>query len=487
MLSSNHAQSFAAQSDSLFWEPVNAWNPSGVSKADSFKQLDLKEKYNFWSNLSESEKQYLPYYWRFWARPKQLPPPDDIISHPLGWKYWVILAGRGYGKTKTAAEYLRQRIEKGQSKRIALIGPTYSDVVKTMIKGESGLIAAFPPDGDIKVRFVKQDNTVYFSKNNKHGSSIIAEAYVYTGEEPERLRGPQHDFAWVDEVAAFKYLDEVWELFVPGLRLGEAKAIFTTTPKAKLLKISLLHEPRTVVTFGESAENQGNLSDGFMESIEFVYAGSDLGDQELKGKLRLDESGSLFRQVWINRNRLDAKHSHDVPAFRKLCVAIDPSGTSKDQSCECGIIVAGLDNNGFGHLIKDLSKRDTPENWARTAIDAAELYKADIVYEDNYGKDMIPTIIKLVCKNLGKPAPRLIAVSASKDKALRAQPISALTQKGQIKFIGTFPKLEQQLSTWIPGAGEKSPDRLDAFVWAFTHLLIKPEPARGIVNNVFNY
>ena len=388
------------------------------------------------------------------------------------------MAGRGFGKTALAAQYVRFRIENHLSKRIALIGPTYSDVVKTMIKGESGILAAFPPESEIKARFVKQDNTVYFSKNNQ----IIAEAYVYTGEEPERLRGPQHDFAWIDEFAAFKYLEEVWELFVPGLRLGESKAIFTTTPKAKLLRISLLHETRTVVTFGESSENQENLSEGFMESIEFVYSGSDLADQELKGKLRLDESGSLFRQAWINRNRISS-----VPQLNKICVAIDPSGTSKDSSCECGIIVAGLDHNRFGYILKDLSKKDTPENWAKVAILAAEEYKCEIIYEDNFGKDMIPTIIKLICKTLNKPVPKLTAVSASKDKALRAQPISALTQKGQIKFVGNFPKLEQQLSTWEPGSGDKSPDRLDAFVWAMTHLLVKFDSPRGNINNVFNF
>lgn len=468
--------------DSLFWEPVNSWNPEGISKADSFKALDVISKSNLWNSLSPQEKQFLPYCWNFWARPKQLPPPSDIISHQLGWKYWVVLAGRGYGKTALAAQYVRFRIEHGLSRRIALIGPTYSDVVKTMIKGESGLLAAFPPNSlglsDIKARFVKQDNTVYFSKNNQ----IIAEAYVYTGEEPERLRGPQHDFAWVDEVAAFKYLEEVWKLFVPGLRLGEAKAIFTTTPKAKLLRISLLHEPRTVVTFGESSENQHNLSEGFMESIEFVYHGSDLADQELKGKLRLDESGSLFRQAWINRNRISS-----APPLSKICVAIDPSGTSKDSSCECGIIVAGMCSNRFGYVLKDLSKKDTPENWAKIAILAAEEYKCEIIYEDNFGKDMIPTIIKLICKTLNKSVPKLTAVSASKDKALRAQPISALTQKGQIKFVGNFPKLEQQLSTWEPGSGDKSPDRLDAFVWAMTHLLVKFDSPRGNINNVFNF
>lgn len=471
-------QNCLQENDSLFWEPTYLWNPEGSSKAEKFNSLPLQKKLAFWNSLSDAERKSLAYHWNFWARPKQLPPPNGILPHQLGWKYWVILAGRGFGKSKLAAEYVRHRIENGLSQRIALIAPTYSDVVKTMIKGESGLMAAFT-NSKIKLRFVKQDNTIYFTKNGQQ----IAEAFVYTGEEPERLRGPQHDFAWVDEVAAFKYLEEVWNLFVPGLRLGESKAIFTTTPKAKLLKISLLHEDRTVVTFGESSENKRNLSEGFMESIEFVYAGSDLGDQELKGKLRLDESGSLFRQAWINRNR-----ELNKPEFIDACIAIDPSGSSKNEACECGIIAAGKSKDNKGYVIEDLSKRDTPENWAQIAIMAAEKYHCSIVYEANYGAEMIPTIIKLICKNLNKPVPRLIPVNAAKDKALRAQPISALTQKGQIKFLGTFHKLEQQLNTWIPGGSDKSPDRLDAFVWAMTHLLIKPEPVRGIVTKpVMNF
>jgi phage terminase large subunit-like protein len=363
-----------------------------------------------------------------------------------------------------------------------------------MLKGESGLLSIFPPKSQIKARLIRKDNIpmVTFTK----GKETIAEAYIYTGEEPERLRGPQHDFAWVDEVAAFRYLQEVWELFIAGLRLGESKAIFTTTPKSKLLSIKgFLDSPRAVITFGESKENANNVSKGFMDSVLAVYEGSSREDEELKGKIRLDESGALFKQAWLIRNRVTSLpletvnvrnpvNGHlspsQIPAIQKYVIAIDPSGSDKKTACECGIVLVALGKDGNAYLIKDLSKRDVPENWARIALQAAYEYNAEIAFEKNYGGDLVPTVISLMAKNMNKQTPKLIPLQASKDKHSRAVPVSALVSKNKVKFVGYFDELERQLTTWTP-EDTKSPDRLDAFVWAITHLLVKLEPARGII------
>lgn len=467
--------------EDLYWSPQYLWSPAGDSKADLLRKLPILKRQRWFNSLSNKEKEFLPFHWKFWARSKQLPPPPDFVNDPLGWQFWVVLAGRSFGKTRLAAEYLRARVEQGESKRIALIGPTYQDVIKTMLKGESGLLNIFPKNHSIKPTFVRRDNIPMVIFNR--GKETIAEAFIYTGEEPERLRGPQHDFAWIDEVAAFRYLNEVWELFIGGLRLGQAQAIFTTTPKSKLLSIKgFLDSPRTVVTFGESKENAHNVSKGFMQSIEAVYEGSYLEDQELKGKVILGESGALFRQSWINRNRVT-----QLPEIQKYVIAIDPSGSSKSTACECGIILVALGKDGYVYVVKDLSKRDLPENWAKIALQAAANNKAEIVFEKNYGGDMVPAILTLVSKSLNQPAPRLTALQATKDKAARATPVSAIVSKNSVKFLGHFPELEQQLTTWTP-EDSKSPDRLDAFVWAITHLLVKSEPARGIVTQqLMNY
>ncbi|MDI3282125.1 terminase family protein [Polyangium sp. 15x6] len=469
-----------------YFVPDHVWQPPGVSKIDTLKK-DRTKLRRFYASLSPDEKLALPYLWRLWARPNQLPPPNRIIPHALGWKYWALLAGRGFGKTRTAAEYVRFRVESGLSKRIALIAPTYRDVIQTMLRGESGLLSIFPPQSAIQPRFVRNDSVVYFEK----GSKVVAEAHLYTGEEPERLRGPQHDFAWLDEVAAFKYLEDVWLLFVPGHRLGSnPQAIFTTTPKTSLLKINLLENERTVVTFGTSRENAANLAPGTLDTLASIYEDTDLGEQELNGKLRLDDSGALFKFRWVADNRIKglvkANPSQTVVAtatanipLAKVVVAVDPSGSARDSACECGIIVAGLGLDSNVYILEDLSKRASPDEWARIAIDASAKYGATLVYEANFGGELVRTIIRRVAQDTGKN-PKLKDLHAQKDKAQRAMPISAMTQKGRVKFVGEFAKLEKQLTTWTPD-DPVSPDRLDAFVWA-CHDLLMGQSARGVIN-----
>ena len=456
--------------------PEHRWQPEGLSRLDSLKKAGKVRA--FYEGLSDAAKQALKYKWDFWARPAQMLPPPETVPTRLGWKYWILLAGRGYGKTRVAAEAVRVLVEAEKVKRIALVAPTYRDVVHTMIQGESGLMSVFPDGGSVRLRFVKQDAAVYFMR----GSRTIATAFVYTGEEPERQRGKQHDFTWFDELGAFKYLKDVWELFVAGHRLGaNPRGIFTTTPRSNLLQIDgLLNHPRAVTTFGTSQENRDNLAPDTIETLESIYRDTDFASQELGGVLRLDDSGSLFKSDWLERHRAKPEHVQKttgqvavqgVPIL-KFAVVVDPSGSSKNTACECGITVVGLGADGNAYLFADLSKRTSPEDWARIAVLASvEWHGAQIVYEKNFGDEMVGAVIRNVAKDLGFKV-TTIPVEAVSDKVKRAMLVSPLVQKGKFRLVGYFGPLERQLTTWQPGRGD-SPDRLDSFVWAGIHLLLK--------------
>ena len=461
--------------------PKYAWQPKGPSKAEALVASGRAAE--FYDGLSPSAKNELKYKWEFWARPSQFMPPDNVVQHRQGWKYWLNLAGRGYGKTRVAAEALRSLVEREKVKRIALLAPTYRDVVQTMIHGESGLMNVFPEGGTIKLRFVKQDASLYFMRGRK----TIATAFVYTGEEPERLRGPQHDFAWFDELGAFKYIVDVWQLFAAGHRLGaNPRAIFTTTPRASLLQVQgMLDHPRAVTTFGRSKENQCNLAPDTLETLESIYQDTDFAAQELEGVLRLDDIGSLFKVDWIANHRVPKEKVKtigqtivDGVPILKWIVMIDPSGSQKNTACECGIVVAGLGADNKAYVFEDLSKRTSPNEWARIAIAAAGRYTdAVVVYEQNFGAEMAGEVIRSAAKDMGVKV-KAIPVTADQDKVQRAMLVSPLVQKGRMRLVGYLGDLEKQLVTWQPGSG-KSPDRLDAFVWAGIYLL-RSQPARGM-------
>jgi len=463
--------------------PEHRWQPSGLSKIDDLKARGRVEP--FYNSLSANERNALRYKWDLWARPAQFLPPTNVVPHKLGWKFWMILAGRGYGKTRVASETVRKLVERGNAKRIALVGPTHRDVEQTMIFGESGLMSVFPPNGQIRLRYVGGSKKILFFERNKN---VIAQAAVFTGEEPTTLRGPQHDFAWLDELGAFKYLVDVWQLFVAGHRLGaNPRAIFTTTPRSNLLQIDgLLEHPRTVTTFGTSQENRDNLAPDTIETLESIYKDTDFAAQELGGVLRLDDSGSLFKNDWLERHRVapaTVKTSgqtvvNNVPIV-KFVVVVDPSGSSKDTACECGIVVFGLGADGKAYMFEDLSKRCSPDEWAKLAVLASTRWQnAAVVYEKNFGDEMVGSAVRSAAKDLGVKV-TTIPVEATADKVKRAMIVSPLVQKGMVRLIGYFGQLEKQLTTWQPGSG-KSPDRLDAFVWAGIHLLMK-QSMRGVV------
>lgn len=319
-----------------------------------------------------------------------------------------------------------------------------------MIEGESGLKAIFPPWQPV----------VFESSKRRVTFHTGATATIFSGHEPDQLRGPQHDTAWCDELASWQYPQETWDNLQFGMRLGDPKICITTTPKPMHLLRSLLANPKVAKTVGSTYENLANLA-GAYDDIIAQYEGTSLGQQELHAALLDEMPGALLTRAILNACHLPAEQ---MPQLRKIVVAIDPAVTATEQSSETGIIVAGMADNGHGYVLEDQSGRLSPEAWARRAVEAYHRHHANLIIgEQNNGGDMVRHTIFTV-----DPAVAYHAVTASRGKYTRAEPIASLYQQGKIHHIGAFPALEDQWATWQPG--ETSPDRLDADVWALSYL-----------------
>lgn len=410
-----------------------------------------------WS-LSREQANSILYDWRFWARPSQVAPPGD-------WRVWLLLAGRGFGKTRTGAEMVRARVLTGAARRIALVAPTAADARDVMVEGESGLLAIAPP----------WDRPLYEPSKRRLTWPNGAIATTFSADEPERLRGPQHDFAWCDELAAWRH-PEAWDMLMFGLRLGaDPRAMVTTTPRPTKLIRGLLADAKIVVTRGKTAENSANLAPAFLEQIVKRYQGTRLGRQELDAELLEDMPGALWQRGIIEAARQAAR-----PELARVVVAIDPAAGSGDQSDETGIIVAGRDAGGHGYVLADGSGRYAPAEWARTAIAAYRAQAADrIVAEVNNGGEMVEATLRMI-----DPSVPFSAVRAARGKVARAEPVAALYEQGRVHHIGAFPQLEDQMCSFSSNfdrhAAGYSPDRVDALVWALTELLVEPRAGDGI-------
>ena len=396
--------------------------------------------------------------WKVWARPAQLPPPGD-------WRVWLLLAGRGFGKTRSGAEWVRAQVETGAATRIALVAPTAADARDVMVEGESGLLAISPDD----------DRPTYEPSKRRLTWPNGAIATLFSADEPERLRGPQFDAAWCDELAAWRY-PEAWDNLMLGLRLGaHPRVVATTTPKPVRLIRALLKAPDCVVTRGTTFENADNLAPSFLDAIVKHYEGTRLGRQELEAELLEDVPGALWTRDTIERARIAAP-----PTLRRVVVAIDPAASSGDNADETGIVVAGLGEDGHGYVLDDLSGRYRPHEWAVRAIAAYRERAADrIVAEANNGGEMVEATLRAVDASVAyKP------VHAARGKITRAEPVAALYEQNRVRHAGAFPSLEDQMCGFAPQiirAGAPSPDRVDALVWALSELMV----ARG--TGLFEY
>ena len=393
--------------------------------------------------------------WEFWARPNQLPPPGD-------WCVWLLLAGRGFGKTRSGAEFVRARVEAGLASRVALVGPTSADVRDVMIEGESGLLA-IARDGC---------RPHYESSKRRLTWPNGAVALAFSADEPERLRGPQHDLAWCDELASWRYA-AAWDNLLLGLRLGaDPRAVVTTTPKPNKLVRDVLASPGTVVTRGSTFDNALNLAPAFLDSVVRRYGGTRLGRQELEAELLDDLPGALWTRDGIEAARVNA-----APDLARIVVAVDPAVSSGEGADETGIVVAGLAHDGQVYVLDDLSGRMTPRAWALKAVAAYKNFVADrIVAEVNNGGDMVEATLRSVQSDTP-----FRAVRASRGKAVRAEPVAALYEQGRVHHVGGLPSLEDQLCAFTAdfdrAASGTSPDRLDALVWAVTDLIANRDAA----------
>jgi len=391
----------------------------------------------------------LKYFWPAYARPQQIEPPGD-------WLLWFLLAGRGFGKTRTGAEWIRQQVEEKGKKRIALIGETAADCRDVMIEGESGLLNVCPP--------------WFRPKHEPSRRRLVwpngAIATTYSGKEPNQLRGPQHDCTWADELAKWQYMDEAWSNLMFGLRGGkDPRVIVTTTPRPLKLIKELVSSKSTVVTGGSTYDNKDNLPRSFFEVVISPYEGTRLGQQEIYAQILEDNPEALFNRERIHQNRVA-----QAPEGKLLAAtAIDPAVTSGDSAADTGIVCgfsAKMDGKKHYYITHDLTCHEQPLKWIKVAIGAYNRLKHNcIIGEVNNGGDLIKTLIKQV-----DPSVRFKAVRATKGKALRAEPISALYDQNLVHHVGVFPKLEDQMCTWSPDLGERSPDRLDALVWLLTYL-----------------
>ena len=416
-------------------------------------KLTPENRKNWLEGLTDDESLANLYDWRFWARPKQIAPTNP------GWFIWLLLAGRGFGKTRTGAEFIRERVEGGYTGRIHFIGPTAADVRDVMVEGDSGIMEISPP----------WNRPVYEPSKRRLTWPNGAKAALFSAEEPKRLRGLQCGLLWADEVASWPFAD-AWDLAMFGLRIGDPKAVVTTTPRPTDLLKEILVTEGCVYTKGTTYENRDNLAPSFYNTIIKKYEGTRLGRQELNAELLEDTPGALWTLETIDDSRISYKEFEDIELVR-IAVAIDPAVSSKKTSNETGIVAAGVDANGEGYILADKSGIYTPLEWANEAVRLFAELKADrIIAEKNQGGALVEANLRTVSPNIP-----YVGVHASRGKRARAEPVSALYEQGRVHHVGAFPHLEDQLTTWDAQDGSDSPDRLDALVWVLTYLMLWPK------------
>ena len=408
-------------------------------KADWINSLDEPARQAFLTSLSEDEAEFLCRDWPFWAREAQLPPPGD-------WRIWLFLGGRGSGKTRAGAEWIVGLIGTGRYRRVGLIGATHNDARHVMIEGESGLLSVAP-------------HARYEPSNNRVRWPSGAMATVLSAEEPDSIRGHQFDAVWADEFAKWSNAQTALDMLLMSLRLGsDPRLALTSTPRNIAALKKLLEDRNVIRTHSTTRDNEANLAPGFLAMLESRYAGTRLGRQELDAELIEDNESALWRRDWIERTRCTMP-----PALTRVVIGVDPPASSKGD--ECGIVVAGRAESEAGFVLADLSAGGlSPNGWAARVADAFDHWKADtIVAEANQGGDMVKSVLQQAAPNLP-----VRLVHATRGKVTRAAPIAALYEQNRIHHAGVFAEMEDQMCQY-DGEG-KSPDRMDALVWALTDL-----------------
>ena len=384
------------------------------------------------------------------ARPEQITPAGQ-------WNVWLILAGRGWGKTMTGAFDTMLYALNNPNSRCAVVVPTFGDLRRVAFGGVSGIMNLLPSECLLKGR--GQGYSSSAQEIRLYNGSLIQ---GFAATEPERLRGPQFHRAWCDEIAAWFY-PEAFDQLMFGLRLGEnPQCVITTTPKPNDLTRSLLKRTNTAVTRGSTFDNAANLAPAALQQLKEKYDGTRLGRQELYAEVLDDLEGALWNYKMFETHRANPS---EEPQYTRTVISIDPAVTSHDESDETGIIVASLGEDGRFYVRQDASMRGSPDEWARKAVSLYHTFEADrIIAEVNNGGDLVEKVVRTVERNVP-----YTAVRASRGKLVRAEPIAALYEQGKVRHVGAFNELEEQMASYTP-MSKKSPDRLDALVWALTEL-----------------
>ncbi len=376
----------------------------------------------------------------------------------------MVLAGRGFGKTRMGSEWIRKLANDNPGCRIALVAETAADARDVMIKGDSGLLNCDP----------NLDDDCWSPTNRCLTWPNGSKAYTYNGTTPDQLRGPQHHFGWVDELAKFEYMQDAWDQLQFGLRLGDhPQVLVTTTPRPLPLIKKLVEDPDSVVTRGSTLDNAANLAKNTVKQLYDRYSGTRLGRQELDGEILGDIPGALWRREDIDESRV-----REAPAdLERVLVAVDPAASSAEGADENGIVVVGLarDEDGYarGYVLEDASLKGTPEDWAKQAVRMYRKWEADkIVAEKNQGGEMVLSVLKAADRSVP-----VKLVHASRGKVIRAEPISALYEQKRVHHVGQHDLLEDQMCVFsidnIRNSSTGSPDRVDALVWGLTELFDK--------------
>lgn len=462
--------------------------PEPLSLAQRLAALPAEERERILDGLSALECARLVLDWRFWARPTQLAPVDPH------WVIWLLLCGRGWGKTRTGAETVRELVERGEARSIGLIGPSMGEVWKTMVFGTPdapGLTGVFPPNRRVEVR--RKDCQVIMHINgcaNEGTACGCPTATLYTAEEPE-LRGPNLDLVWCDELAKWRYLQTIWDnlemvMRAPGRR--PPRIIVTTTPRPIELIKQLLDDPDVRVTFGSSFANAANVAPSWLNRIKRKFSGSRQGLQELYGALLEDNPDALFHLRTIEPARVEVG-----PPLRRIVVAVDPAISTKRRSDITGIVVLGVAHDGDIYVLADLSGvefsregqglkyhhpdesiKHGPDAWGELVVRAYIHFKADaVIGERNRGGDLVAQNVRTSMREYAlkhglsgvAAGIKIEEVVATRGKETRAEPVATLYEQGHVHHVGQLPELEDEITQWNPRLTPVSPNRLDALVW----------------------
>jgi len=442
--------------------------PATASLAELLALLPVSAREKILAELTAAELQGLEWDWDFWSRPAQRMPPGP-------WRVWMVRAGRGFGKTRMGAEWVRAQVMRFGRRRVALVGETASDARDVMVEGDSGLLSVCPP----------HERPQYEPSKRRLTWPNGAIATTYSAEDPEQLRGPQHDAAWADEVAKWRY-EDAWDQLMFGLRLGsDPRCVATTTLKPKRWIKRIMHATTTRLTNGSTYDNRANLAPGFLADVLSKYEGTRLGRQEIYGEYLDDTPGALWTRGLIETGRCET-----VPELSRIVIAIDPAVTGGADSDETGIVVAGRGVDGRAYVLADLSCRDSAAGWARRAVAAYHEHKADrIIAEVNNGGDLVETVLRMIDAKIPYRA-----VRAARGKQARAEPVAALYEQGRVSHRaiaagqpGALGALEDQMCSYVGGTDGNggSPDRVDALVWALTDLLL--DAGQGEQTGLLNF